>query len=143
MFEWLNLNSLAVLFAGLVVGGMALFTFVLAPAVFRQLDKIAAGALMAALFPHYYLAMAMGAAAAAALLAARQTFGLEVALMAAVAFGFVAGRRGLLPRMEEARGAAATSARARGVFRRLHSVSMILNLAQLLAATFVLLRIAA
>lgn len=143
MLEWINLHSLAVLFAGLVVGGMALFTFVVAPGVFRHLDRVAAGALMGELFPQYYLAMAMAAAGTAGLLAVRQTHGLEVALMAVVAFGFVAARRGLLPRMEEARAAATGSERAHGVFRRLHGISMILNLAQLLLATFVLLRLAA
>ncbi len=142
MVDWLNLRAFVGLFAGLVVGGMVLFTFVVAPTVFRHLGKERAGGLMAVLFPQYYLAMAIAAVATAGLLAAGRTHGLEVACMAAIAFGFVAARRGLTPRMEEARAAGPDNAQARGVFRRLHRASMILNLGQLVVAIFVLLRIA-
>ncbi len=142
MFDWINLHSLAVLFASLVVGGMAFFTFVVTPAVFAHLGKARAGSLMADLFPQYYLAMAAGAIGATGLLAARQEHGLEVASMAGVAFGFIAARRGLLPRMAEIRASIDKgSKKAEIAFRRLHGASMILNLVQLLVAVFVLLRI--
>ena len=144
MLDWINLHSLAVLAAGLVVGGMAVFTFVVAPGIFRHLDKARAAGLMAELLPHYYLAMAAAAIGAGGLLTARRDHGLEVACMAGVAFGFVAARRGLLPRLAEARASADNgNERGQAAFRRLHGMSMILNLAQLLVAGFVLLRLAA
>ncbi|MHA1571009.1 MAG: DUF4149 domain-containing protein, partial [Alphaproteobacteria bacterium] len=69
MLDWINLHSLAVLFTGLLAGGMALFTFVVAPGVFRHLGKPRAAGLMAELFPQYYLAMAAATIGAAGLLA--------------------------------------------------------------------------
>lgn len=144
MFDWLGIRGLAAAAAGLVFGGMVIFSFVVAPATFATLGKQSAGNLMDALFPVYYVVMAAGAIAGAGLLAISGDHPVEVVVLAAIAFGFVGARRGLLPRATAARAAmqggdATTTAR----FRRLHGTSMVLNLAQLLAALFVVLRLAA
>ena len=143
MFDWLDIRGLATAATGLVFGGMFVFSFVVAPATFEKLGKQAAGDLMGALFPAYYLAMTAAAVVGVGLLAIIGNQPVEVAVLAAVAFGFIGARRGLLPRAQAARAAMqagddAASAR----FRRLHGTSMVLNLIQLLAALFVLLRLA-
>ena len=45
----------------LVLGGMAFFSFVMAPLVFHQLEREQAAAFMRAAFPLYYQSMGVGA----------------------------------------------------------------------------------
>ena len=52
---------IAMICTGFVLGGMAFFSFVLAPLVFRQLEREQAAAFMRAAFPLYYQSMGVGA----------------------------------------------------------------------------------
>jgi hypothetical protein len=54
MFRWL-FQSLLVLSLSVWVGGIAFFSFVVAPGIFRSLERGQAGNLLAHLFPGYYL----------------------------------------------------------------------------------------
>lgn len=56
------------------VGGAALFTFILTPALFKNLDRDAAGSIVGLLFPGYFRwGLACGAIALACLLLARRS----------------------------------------------------------------------
>ena len=140
--DWLK--GVSTLIVGGAFGGMVFFSFVVAPQLFSQLGRETAGRFVRVFFPRYYLIMAGACAAGAGLLAFPQSFSLEVTALAGVALAFVALRRGLQPRLEElrerrAQGDAAAEAR----FRRLHGLSMIVNLVQILALGIVLLRLGA
>lgn len=140
--DWLK--GVSTLIVGGAFGGMVFFSFVVAPQLFSQLGRETAGRFVRVFFPRYYLIMAGACAAGAGLLAFQQNFALEVTVLAGVALAFIALRRGLQPRLEalrerRAQGDAAAEAR----FRRLHGLSMIVNLVQILALGFVLLRLGA
>ncbi len=134
-------HTLAVLATALVFGGMAFFSFVLAPLVFRVLDKDTASTFLRAAFPLYYAAMAGGAAVAALFSA----FGdaMTATAMACVAAVFVALRQILVPAIGRHRqGRAAGDAVATAAFKRLHGLSVLVNMIQLVAVTAVLVRLA-
>ncbi|TQF81116.1 DUF4149 domain-containing protein [Elioraea sp. Yellowstone] len=121
----------------LLLGGMAFFAFVVAPAVFRALGAEAAGAFLRRLFPVYYVWCAgMAATAAVALV----PLAWEAAgVMAIVAAGFVFARQALMPRINAYRDAArAGDASAQARFVGLHRLSVAINLAQMLLAALVL-----
>jgi hypothetical protein len=120
-------HQIGLLITGAIAGAMAFFTIVVAPTAFRVLSAEAAGTLVRHLFPVYYLVLAVAAAAAAMLTGfASPATGRILAVIAAL---FMAERVLLLPRMEQLR-----PARERGDevavrrFRRLHGLSMVLNL---------------
>ena len=130
---------LATLVTAFVFGGMAFFSFAVAPLVFRQLPKETAAGFMRAAFPLYYAVMA-GASALAAL-AAVFVGPIETAIIMGVAAAvFVALRQLLLPALNarRERGDAASDA----AFRRLHGLSMVVNLVQLVAVAVALARLA-
>ena len=133
------LAVLATLVTAFVFGGMAFFSFVVAPLVFRRLAKETAAGFMRAAFPLYYAVMA-GASALAAL-AAAFVGPIEAAIMGVAATVFVALRQLLLPALnaQRERGDAASDA----AFRRLHGLSMVVNLVQLAAVAVALTRLAA
>ena len=142
--DWLSVKSVGTLIVGGAFGGMVFFSFVVAPQLFSRLGRETAGRFVRVFFPQYYLIMAGACVAGAGLLAIPRRFSVEVAVLAGVAFAFVALRRGLQPRLEELRERRAQGdAVAEARFRRLHGVSMIVNLAQILAMGFVLLRLGA
>lgn len=144
MMDWLSLKSISTLIVGGAFGGMVFFSFVVAPQLFSQLGRETAGRFVRVFFPQYYLIMTGAFVAGAGLLAFLRSFSLEVAVLAGVAVTFVALRRGLQPRLEDLRERRAQGdAAAEASFRRLHGLSMIVNLAQILAAGFVLLRLGA
>ena len=132
---------LAVLAAALALGGMAFFSFVMAPLVFRQLDREQAAAFMRAAFPRYYAVMGMLSLIAALTAAPGDTA--ASALMAAVAAAFAGLRAFLLPALNRHReGRAAGDEAASRAFARLHGFSMAVNFAQLAAVTVAVLRLA-
>ncbi|GAB4234358.1 MAG: DUF4149 domain-containing protein [Deltaproteobacteria bacterium] len=138
-FEWICRLALA-----LWVGGIALFTFIVTPAVFRSQGKDAAGKIVGAIFPLYfrYLLVVTGAVflfrilSGAALHGARQWAGTVILASAVVLTGYQAYR--LAPRMEEVKRSVASFESvppddpARKEFSRLHGISMALNLVVLL-----------
>ncbi len=133
--------TLALFATALALGAMAFFSFVMAPLVFRQLEREQAAAFMRAAFPLYYATMA-GTTALAALFAAAGG-ALEAEIMATVALVFLALRQVLLPALNRHReGRAAGDAAASTAFGRLHGFSILVNFAQLAAVAVVLVRLA-
>lgn len=139
MVDWLSLHSLAVVFAGLLAGGMLFFSFVFAPLVFRTLDKENAGALIRAVFPVYYLAGLLIALLGAVF--AWPGSPTDGALLGAVALAFALARQVLRPAIDASRERRKDDPAAARGFRRLHGLSMILNLAQIIAVLTVLVRV--
>jgi uncharacterized membrane protein len=126
------------------VGGIALFTFVVTPTIFRTNGRDAAGKIVGSIFPAYFrycialavLALLARIAAGEAFGAARQWIGTFLIATAILLTSFQA--YGLAPRMEQVKrsvtsfGTASTEDPARKEFSRLHGMSMIVNLAVLL-----------
>lgn len=121
------------------VGGGALYTFVLTPALFGSYPRNTAGDVVGTMMPHYFTAVLAATALAAILLAAlRRTLGvrlpavcLALALAALAVQAYVQWQ--LYPRILAVK-AQVTSfeadpdAPARRQFRALHGTSMLLNL---------------
>ena len=137
--NWLDgMTTLAILASALVSGGMLFFAVIIAPFVFTHLPEADAARFIRALFPRYYLFMAI-AAAAAAVLAATAHF-LAASIMVAVAIGFVVARQFLMPAINRARDAElAGNEVAAGRFARLHRLSVGINSLQLVASVGVLI----
>jgi hypothetical protein len=125
------------------VGGSALYTFVLTPAIFRGYPRDAAGAIVGAMMPGYFTANLAAAAAALALLPLLwrswtprlRALALALLLVALAAQAWV--RWGLYPEILAVKGRVASFEAApdspdRVRFRKLHGVSMAVNLATLL-----------
>lgn len=134
----LTLHVAAAAITGIVLGGMIFFAFVFAPLVFRKLAADVAAAFIAEAFALYYRTMAIAAILAALAIWYRA----DALVMGLVAIGFIFAYLVLMPRI-----AATRAARERGDedagrrFRRLHALSMILNLAQMIAVAVVFLRL--
>lgn len=140
MSDWLQ--SIATVSTAGAFGAMALFTFLVTPLAFRSLGRETAGAFARTAMGPYFAAMAVAAVLAAGLLAIAGGFPAEVVVLAVVGFTFIAARRGLLPRMDELRTAReAGDQTADRVFKRLHGMSMVVNLAQMVALAVVALRL--
>ena len=134
---------LYLLAVGLWIGEIAAFSFLVAPAVFRVLDSAAAGDVVGAIFPRYYLLGAVAGATACGLglvlanasgnprwwLAAVAVLG--VGLAATVWAGMVVQPRARSLRV--AMQAAGPESPAAAEFRRLHGRAVALNGAALLA----------
>jgi hypothetical protein len=111
---------------------MAFFSFVFSPLVFFKLPAEAAGPFIRAVFPWYFLVIAVLFAVAAVLLWAQP--GLAV-LMAAMAVLGLGNRQVMMPRINRMRDrflAGETGAEKR--FDRLHRASVGINLVQMAAA---------
>jgi uncharacterized membrane protein YhiD involved in acid resistance len=105
----------------LLFGGMVFFALIVAPNVFRALGPQHAAAFLRRLFPVYYV------------------FGAGMAAAAVVASGFVFSRQGLMPRINAYRDAElAGDASAKQPFARLHRLSVVVNLAQMVLVALVL-----
>lgn len=136
--------------AGLVVvaavfGGMTFFAFVYAPLVFIKLGAEAGGRFIREVFPVYYVAMgAVSIAAAVPLAFASTARGADALAMACTGIVFFLARFALLPVINRNRAAGrAGDVAAKKRFDRLHRLSVIVNLVQMLAVLAVLVRFAA
>jgi Domain of unknown function (DUF4149) len=125
----------ALLATSLLFGGMALYSFGFAPLVFSALPAEDAGKLLRRAFPHYYLFVLITAAAAG--LALWPSDPLAAGLMAGTALIAVVARQVLMPAINTARD---TGAKSR--FDRLHGLSVALNMVQLAAVVWALVRLA-
>lgn len=130
--------SVALFATALLLGGMVMFAAVVAPMVFRVLEPAPAGRFLRRFFPAYYVYCAALAGAAAF---AFVPLAWEAAIvMAVVAFGFVFARQGLMPRINAYRDAElAGDAAAKKPFARLHGLSVIVNLGQMLLTAAVMI----
>jgi len=131
------------------VGGGALYTFVLTPAIFAAYPRNTAGEIVGTLMPHYFRVQFAAAAVVALLLIAlwrawpgrRRALCLALVLGALAVQGFVQWR--LYPQILEVKSRVASfesapDAPERRRFRRLHGVSMVLNLLVLADGTVLL-----
>jgi len=126
------------------VGGIALFTFIVTPVIFRTHGRGAAGKIVGSIFPAYFrytlvlaaLALLARVTAGEAFHGARQWVG---TLLIATAFLLTAYQaQGLVPRMEQVKRSVVSFENAlpedpaRKEFSRLHGLSMVINLVVLL-----------
>ena len=121
--------DIAALFAAAILGAMLFFAAVVAPLVFAHFPEADAGAFIRRLFPRYYDVLAI-VTALGSLFALGSVVG---ALMSAVMVLFVVSRFWLMPRINAARDAGRNAR-----FALLHRVSVIINVAQILALLGVL-----
>lgn len=140
MIAYLNFHTAAAGLNALVLGGQVLLTFVVAPTVFRALERTDAGALMGAVFR-----LALPFFAAASLGGALLLFyRFEALLLGLNGVLFLLAWMLLAPLVERLRSAReAGHTGAAGRFRLAHGFSQVLNLAQLGLAIFIFFRLAA
>lgn len=127
--------TLALLTTALLFGGMVLYAFGFAAFLFTALPADVAGPTIRRAFPHFYLFVVGTAALAAALLWPQDR--LAAGLMALVALSTVPTRQILMPAIN-----AATDAGDRRRFALLHGLSVVVTLAHIVAAGWVLARFA-
>ena len=125
----------ALLSTALLFGGMTLYSFGFAPMVFSALKADVAGGLLRKAFPHYYLFVLVAAVAAAGALSTLDGF--SAALMVGTCLVALVARQLLMPAINTARYIGAKSR-----FKQLHGLSVALNMVQLAAVVWVLVRLA-
>ena len=131
-----GLISLASLF-----GSMLFFSAVVAPLVFTRLEAAVAGSFIRGIFPWYYLVILSLAGTAAISYAALDP--LAAWIMGVVALGALVSRQILMPRINRLRDRALEGdARADRQFAWLHRLSVWINLAQMVGALAILVRLA-
>jgi hypothetical protein len=127
-----TLQALLLWLLGGLLGSMLFFAIVVAPAVFRALPGEPAGILLRALFPRYYLWGLVSAVLATLLAHFAKADGGVIVICAGVTVLFVFTRQQLLPAINRARDARGADEIAARRFRRLHGLSMLVNLSQML-----------
>lgn len=135
----MTLMTIVAVFAlALLLGGMIFFATVMAPLVFTKLPPNQAGSFIRAVFPIYYLYVLAASVVAAMALASRW----DGAVMAAMAVLTIWLRQGLMPRINALGDVArAGDAVAKRRFDAAHRLSVLLNVAQIVAAGAVLARV--
>jgi mannose/fructose/N-acetylgalactosamine-specific phosphotransferase system component IIC len=119
-----RMDVIALLTTATLLGGMVFFSFGFAPVLFAQLPMERVRPLLRGTFPYYYLAV-IGLSAMAALLAIPVS-GLAAGLLGAVALTTVYARQDLMHRIN-----AATDRDDTGAFKRLHGLSVVIQIAQI------------
>lgn len=128
--------EVSLLVTALLFGGMVLYSFGFAAFVFTALPAETAGPLIRRAFPHFYLFVLVSSAIAA--LGAVSNDWIAAAILAAIAVTVVFARQVLMPAIN-----AATDAGAKSRFKLLHTISVVITLAHIGGAGWVLLRLAA
>lgn len=129
MFEF------SLLVTALLFGGMVLYSFGFAAFVFTALPANVAGPLIRRAFPHFYLFVLASSAIAAVVALAFDP--VSSAILVAIAVTALLARQILMPAIN-----AATDQGAKTRFKVLHTLSVLITLAHIGAAAFVLIRIA-
>jgi len=127
-------------FTALLLGGMVFYALFMTPLVFAKLERPVAAQFLRAVFPIYYQVMTV----LAVLSALPIWYRMEAITLAGVAAAFVLVKVMLLPpinRARDARDAGDTMGETR--FKRLHRLSVLINLAQMIAVGVVFVRLAA
>lgn len=127
------MTIVALLTTALLFGGMLLYSFGFAAFLFSALPPETAGPLLRQAFPHFYLFVIIAAAVAGGLLWSSDA--LSGGLMAVVALTTLPSRQMLMPAVNRATDAGATSK-----FRTLHGLSVMITLAHIGMIGFVLSR---
>lgn len=132
------LTAIALYATAILLGAMLFFSFIVTPVAFRALDGEHVSTYLRALFPLYYLVIII-CGAVGALTLALTAHPLPASLLAAVAGLALLMRQFVLPRLDALRaGRAAGEEAATRQFKRLHGLSMVVNLAQMGAVLAVL-----
>lgn len=129
------MSELALILTALLFGGMTFYSFGFAPVLFRQLPMAEVRPLLRGTFPYYYLAVIALAALAAIPTALIDT--VSSAILLGIAASTLYARQILMHRIN-----AATDRGDKGAFGRLHGLSVVIQLAQIGLAVWVLLRLA-
>ncbi|MEL7465404.1 MAG: DUF4149 domain-containing protein [Pseudomonadota bacterium] len=124
----------AVLITALMFGGSVLYAFGFAAFIFTNLPPETAGPLIRRAFPHFYVFVFATSVAAAA--AAWPIDPVGAAILAAVAVTTVFARQVLMPAINDA-----TDTGRKGRFKALHSLSVVVTLAHIAGAAYVILRL--
>lgn len=128
--------ELALLTTALLFGGTVLYSFGFAAFVFSALGPETAGPLIRRAFPLFYAFVFAVSTLAAALSVV--TDPVAAAVLIAIAATTVVARQVLMPAINRA-----TDSGAKARFKALHSLSVVITLAHVAGAAYVLLRIAA
>ena len=138
MADIFTLHVAATLLVALVLGGMVFFAAMFTPLIFAKLETETASGFIRQVFPVYYRVMAALSIVAALPIWYRA----EAWVMAAVAALFIVAMVALMPAINRARDArTAGDQAARRRFALLHRLSVLINLAQLVAVLVVFLRL--
>lgn len=129
------MNEAALLFTALLFGGTTLFAFGFAGFMFNVLPADTAGTVIRRAFPWFYL-FVLGSSLLVALLAIGGDMA-SVVILALIAGTTVIARQILMPAINRA-----TDAGNKRLFQVLHSTSVLLTLAHIVAAGVVLIRLA-
>ncbi len=133
-------HIIAIFALALLLGGMIFFASVIAPLVFTKLPPEHAGRFIRTVFPVYYLYVLITSAIAALALAMQW----DAVVMAAVALLTLWLRQWLMPHINKLSDAAqAGDKAAKPKFDRAHRLSVILNVAQIIATAAVLAHLSA
>ncbi|MEO0919424.1 MAG: DUF4149 domain-containing protein [Pseudomonadota bacterium] len=127
------MTTFALLMTAMLFGGMTFFSFGFAPVLFKQLPMDKVRPLLRGTFPYYYLAViGMSAVATAAALAVS---GHATIVLAVILIATIYARQILMPQIN-----AATDRDDQTMFKRLHGLSVVIQLVQIgLAAWAVVL----
>lgn len=128
------IETLAVLCTALLFGGMALYAFGFAAFLFTALPAPTAGATLRRAFPWFYTFVIAVSAVAALLWWPVDS--VAAGALLAVALSTVAVRQGLMPAINRA-----TDTGARRRFQWLHGLSVLVTLAHIVAAGWLLARL--
>lgn len=120
----LDMSIIALLLAATLLGGMVFFSFGFAPVLFAQLPMDNVRPLLRGTFPYYYLVV-IGLAGIAAL-ATIPVSGPAAAFMGAICLSTIYARQDLMGRIN-----AATDRGDTGAFKRLHGLSVVIQLVQI------------
>jgi hypothetical protein len=132
------LSAIALYATAILLGAMLFFSFAMTPVIFAKLEPEQAARTVRALFPVYYLVIIL-CGAVAALTLALGAHPVPAALLAVVAGFAVLVRQFVIPRLDALRAAkTAGEDAATRQFKRLHGLSMAINLAQMLAVAVAL-----
>ena len=138
MFSWLSANTFAVVFCAVLLGGMVAFTFFVIPVLRRALKRQLVRDLLQRLFPAYYH-YCTGFAVAAGIACALTPYRREAIALAILGATFVFARTHLLRAIRALQPDTNQEPDLR--FRLVHGFSMLLNLAQIVIAAILLVRI--
>ena len=120
-------------------GSMVFFSCVIAPLIFIELDAVTAGRFIRRVFPSYYVVVAVLSLIATLSFAA--TLPIDAVIMGLVFAGAYISRQILMPRINRRRDAMVQDDVAAEVsFHRLHRLSVLINVAQIIAVFCILFR---
>ncbi|MFK7745902.1 MAG: DUF4149 domain-containing protein [Roseobacter sp.] len=127
--------EIALLTTALMFGGSVLYAFGFAAFVFTALPADTAGPLIRRAFPHFYLFVLITSVLAGVLVVS--TDYLSAVVLSAIAVTTLLARQVLMPAIN-----AATDQRNKKRFKILHTLSVAITLAHIVAAALIILRLA-